>query len=203
MSARIQAKHKISRKLGVNLFGKPNDSFNVKQYKPGQHGKARKGKISSYSMHLKEKQKLRAFYDMKECQFRNYFEKAYKTKDCIKTFLGMLERRLDIVVYRSKMAASIYAAKQMIKHKHIKVNGKIVNVSSYLLKADDEISIIDSMKQNVMVQYASTLQHQEVPAYYEVLSDRIKYLKTPSSEEVKYPFALNYNFIIEFYSRKI
>jgi len=203
---KIAAKHKKSRSVGVNIWGTPNSSFNTRSTKPGQHGKSKKrSKLSSYALHLKEKQKLRFFYGMKEKQFRSFFEKAYKTgKNIFDVFTKKLESRLDIFVYRAKLASTVFEAKQLISHKHILVNNKVVSIASYLLKEGDVVKVKDKMKTHVTVVNAQNLQHKETPGYYEVLDDKsIKLSKLPSFEDVVYPFPLNSSLIVEYYSRKI
>lgn len=206
MSANVQAKHKVSRRLGINLWGDPKSPFNIRPTKPGQHGKnTRKRKISSYGAHLIEKQKIQFFYDMKEKQFKRFFKNAYKTKNVVETFFGDLESRLDTIVFRAKWASTIFAAKQMIKHRHILVNGKVVNISSYLAKAGDVVSLVEKMRNHTLVLSSLERAHKEVPTYYDTGIDNkaLTYLKRPTFEEIGYPFALNPLFIVEFYSRRM
>lgn len=205
LSVRDVAKHKVSRRLGVNLWGDPKSPINTRPYRPGQHGKNRRRKISSYGVHLIEKQKLQFFYGMKEKQFRTTFKKSYIKKNVVDHFLGMLESRLDTVVYRSKLASTIFAAKQMISHKHILVNGKVVNISSYKVSPNDIISLRDIMQNHQLVQESLQRAHKEVPAYYEVSNEGkvITFVKRPVFADITYPFPLNPSLIVEFYSRKM
>lgn len=206
MSAKVQAKHKVSRRLGVNLWGDPKSPFNVRPTKPGQHGKTgRRRKISSYGVHLIEKQKIQFYYDMKEKQFKRFFKNAYKKKNVVETFFGDLESRLDTIVFRAKWAPTIFAAKQMVKHRHVLVNGKIVTISSYLVKPGDVISLVERMKNHTVVLSSLERANKEVPAYYESSADEksITYIKKPTVEEIPYPFQLNPSLIVEFYSRKM
>lgn len=207
MSARIQAKHKVSRRLGVNLWGSPKSSFNVRPTRPGQHGKSfKKRKISSYGLHLAEKQKVQFYYAMKEKQFRLFFKKAYYSKKNVSDeFIGMLESRLDIFVYRAKWAPTIFAAKQMIKHRHVLVNGQLVSINSYLLAPDDVITLKEEVKHYKVVKESMTRQDKEIPGYYESMDEgmTMKFLKVPAIEEVPYPYSLNMNLIVEYYSRKM
>ncbi|WP_342262124.1 30S ribosomal protein S4 [Alphaproteobacteria bacterium endosymbiont of Tiliacea citrago] len=206
MTAKVQAKHKVSRRLGVNLWGDPKSPFNTRPTKPGQHGKnARRKKISSYGTHLIEKQKIQFYYDMKEKQFKRFFKNAYKKKNVVETFFGELESRLDTVVFRAKWAPTIFAAKQMVKHRHVLVNGKLVNISSYLVKTGDVISLVDRMKNHQIVLSSLERANKEVPAYYETSTDdkAVTFLKVPTIAEIPYPFELNPSLLVEFYSRKM
>lgn len=206
MSAKVQAKHKVSRRLGVNLWGDPKSPFNTRPTRPGQAGKSvRRRKISSYGAHLIEKQKIQFYYDMKEKQFKRFFSNAYRKANVVESFFGDLESRLDAIVFRAKWAPTIFAAKQMVKHRHILVNGKVVNISSYLVKAGDVISLVDRMTNHPLVLSSLERANKDVPSYYEVGLDSksVTYLKRPTVAEIPYPFELNPLFIVEFYSRKM
>ena len=143
MTKRIKAKHKVDRRLKVNLWGKPKSPFNTRNYPPGQHGQGRKGKPTDYGIQLNAKQKLKAYYgNINERQFRNIYRKAInKRGDSTENLVGLLETRLDTVIYRSKFAPTVFAARQLINHGHFRVNSKKVNVSSYRVKEDDVIEI--------------------------------------------------------------
>jgi small subunit ribosomal protein S4 len=150
MTKRIQAKHKVDRRLGVNLWGRPKSPFNTRAFGPGQHGQTRaRGKPSDYKIQLQAKQKLKGYYgNLNERQFRNVFQEAERVRgNTGENLVGILESRLDAVVYRAKFALTVFQARQIINHGHIKVNGKKVNVGSYSLKENDEIEVRDSSKQ--------------------------------------------------------
>ena len=143
MTKRLNSKHKIDRRLGVNLWGKPKSPFNSRAYPPGQHGQNKPPKPSDYGIQLRAKQKLKSYYgNINERQFRNVFKKASMQKgDTSENLIGLLERRLDAVIYRSKLSTTIFAARQLINHGHVKVNGKKVNVPGYQLKEDDTVEL--------------------------------------------------------------
>ena len=150
MTKRLNSKHKVDRRLGVNLWGKPKSPFNTRAYPPGQHGQsASRRKPSDYGIQLKAKQKLKAYYgNINERQFRNVYKKAIMTKgDTAENLIGLLERRLDAVIYRSKLSNTIFSSRQLINHGHVRVNGKRVNIPSYTVKDGDEISLKDQSNQ--------------------------------------------------------
>ena len=148
MTKRIKSKHKVDRRLKVNLWGRPKSPFNTRAYPPGQHGQSRKGKPTDYGVQLIAKQKLKSYYgNINERQFRNIYRKAIKKRgDTTENLIALLERRLDTIVYRGKFAPTVFAARQLINHGHIKVNKKKVNVSSYLVKETDVIEVKDKSK---------------------------------------------------------
>lgn len=200
-------KYKVDRRLGVNLWGRPKSPFNTRSTKPGQHGRSTKKKrLSNYGLQLTEKQKLQFYYAMKEKQFRIFFVRAAKSrKDVAQVFIGMLESRLDAFVYRMKWTPTIFSAKQMIKHKHVLVNGKCVSVCSYLLQPKDIVSLKDAIKDHVLIKDSMALAEREVPAYYNVEHDGLsaEFIKAPSLDEVPYPVKVNPHLIVEYYSRKV
>jgi len=153
MTKRLASKHKVDRRLKVNLWGRPKSPFNSRNYPPGQHGKAKKGKLSDYGTQLEAKQKMKFYYgNINERQFRNVYRKAIQKKgNTTENLVGFLERRLDTVVYRAKFATTVFSARQLINHGHIKVNGKKVNIPSYLVKAEDTIEIKDKSKDIVTI----------------------------------------------------
>ena len=142
MTKRLNSKHKVDRRLKVNLWGRPKSPFNTRAYGPGQHGQTRSPKPSDYGIQLQAKQKLKSYYgNINERQFRNIYKKAIMKKgDTAENLIGFLERRLDAVVYRAKLSTTIFSARQLINHGHIKVNGKKVNIPSYLINTEDIIS---------------------------------------------------------------
>ena len=148
MTKRLASKHKVDRRLKVNLWGRPKSPFNSRNYPPGQHGKTRRGKTSDYGTQLEAKQKMKFYYgNMNERQFRNIYRKALSKKgNTSENLIGFLERRLDTVIYRAKFATTVFSARQLINHGHIKVNGKKVNIASYLVTEKDTIELKDKSK---------------------------------------------------------
>src|SRR5690606_9837821 len=135
MSKRIQAKYKIDRRMGENLWGRPKSPVNRRDYGPGQHGQSRRGKVSDYGIHLRAKQKLKGYYgNITEKAFSRVYEAAERLKgDTSENLIGLLERRLDAVVYRMKFVPTVFASRQFVNHGHVLVNGKRVNIASYLV----------------------------------------------------------------------
>ena len=170
MTKRLASKHKVDRRLKVNLWGRPKSPFNSRNYPPGQHGKAKKGKLSDYGTQLEAKQKMKFYYgNINERQFRNVYRKAIQKKgNTTENLVGFLESRLDTVVYRAKFATTVFSARQLINHGHIKVNGKKVNIPSYLVKAEDTIEIKDKSKDIVAIVGALVSKEREVPDYIQM-----------------------------------
>ena len=206
MTKRLNSKHKVDRRLGVNLWGKPKSPFNTRAYPPGQHGQsASRRKPSDYGIQLKAKQKLKAYYgNINERQFRNVYKKAIMKKgDTAENLIGLLERRLDAIVYRAKLATTIFSARQLINHGHVKINNKKVNISSYLVKEEDTIEIKDKSKKLAFIDIAMANKEREVPEYLQVdeKNKKIKFVRVPKFEEVPYPVVMEPNLVIEYYSR--
>ena len=205
MTKRLTSKHKVDRRLKVNLWGRPKSPFNSRNYPPGQHGKAKKGKLSDYGTQLEAKQKMKFYYgNMNERQFRNVYRKAIQKKgNTSENLVGFLERRLDTVAYRAKFATTVFSARQLINHGHIKINGKKVNIPSYLVKAEDTIEIKDKSKDLVMIAGALVSKEREVPDYIQVDEKNKKATLTriPKFSEVPYPVIMEPNLVIEYYSR--
>ena len=206
MTKRLKSKHKVDRRLGVNLWGKPKSPFNTRAYPPGQHGQsAGKKKQSDYGIQLQAKQKLKSYYgNINERQFRNIYKKASMLKgDTSESLIGLLEKRLDAVVYRAKLSSTIFSARQLINHGHVRVNGKKVNIASYVLKEEDSIEIRDKSKQLAFIDIALANKDRETPEY--ILMDeknkKAKFVRTPKFEEVPYPVIMEPNLVIEYYSR--
>ncbi|MDR0968553.1 MAG: 30S ribosomal protein S4 [Holosporaceae bacterium] len=204
MSKRIAAKHKIDRRLGVNLWGRAKSPVNDKNYGPGQHGSNRK-KPTDYGVQLLAKQKLKGYYgNLNERQFRRVYQKASQMKgDTSQNIIGLLERRLDAVVYRMKFAVTVFAARQLISHGHVTVNGKATNVASYLVKEGDVIEIRSKSKNNLAVLEAVQSNERDLPFYVDVDSTALKgtFVSVPKLEDVPYPVVMEPNIVIEFYSR--
>lgn len=207
MSRVTVPKFKIDRRLGVNLWGNPKSPFNNRPTKPGMHGKnMRRKRMSNYGLQLAEKQKLQFYYGMKEKQFRIFFAKAMRKKDNVaQVFIAMLESRLDAFVYRMKWAPTIFAAKQMVKHKHIVVNGKVNSISSYLLQPNDVVELRETIKDHAKIKESMDRAERQHPTYYEISNEgkSAKLIKLPMFDEVPYPIKINTQLVVEYYSRKI
>ena len=207
MTKRLNSKHKVDRRLKVNLWGRPKSPFNKRAYGPGQHGQSRQGKPSDYGIQLQAKQKLKAYYgNINERQFRNIYKKAVMQKgDTSENLIGLLERRLDAVIYRAKLSTTIFSARQMINHGHVKVDGKKVNISSYQLKEEETVEVRDKSKQLAFIDIALASKEREVPEYIQLdeKNKKAKLVRTPKFEEVPYPIVMEPNLVIEYYSRII
>ena len=205
MTKRLTSKHKVDRRLKVNLWGRPKSPFNSRNYSPGQHGNKRSARLSDYGIQLQAKQKLKSYYgNMNERQFRNCYRKAIKKKgDTVENLIGLLEKRLDIIVYRAKFALTVFSSRQLINHGHIKVNGKKVNIPSYLLKEEDTIELKEKSKQLVSVDVSLASKERDIPEYLELdeKQKKIKFVRTPKFAEVPYPVLMEPNLVIEYYSR--
>ena len=205
MSKRINAKHKVDRRLGVNLWGRPKSPFNKRAYGPGQHGQRASAKPSDYKIQLQAKQKLKNYYgNLNERQFRNVYKEAARRKgNTGENLVGILESRLDAVIYRAKFANTVFQARQLINHGHVKVNGKRVNISSFYLKENDEVEIKDSSKQLNTILSASSSKERDVPDY--LVSDQkkltAKLSRIPKFDEIPYPAIMEPNLVVEYYSR--
>ena len=205
MTKRHESKHKVDRRLRVNLWGRPKSPFNSRNYPPGQQGKAKKGKPSDYGTQLEAKQKMKFYYgNMNERQFRNIYRKAIQKKgNTSENLVSFLESRLDTVIYRAKFASTVFAARQLINHGHIKVNGKKVNIPSYKVKAEDSIEIKDKSKDIANIIGALSSKEREVPEYIQLdeKNKKAKLVRIPKFSEVPYPTIMEPNLVIEYYSR--
>ena len=205
MTRILKAKYKIDRRLKCNLWGRPKSPFNKREYAPGIHGQNKRRKPSDYGIQLQAKQKLKAYYgNINERQFRNIYKKASMLKgDTSENLIGLLERRLDAVIYRAKFATTIFSARQLINHGHVKVNGKKVNISSYLVKEEDSIEIRDKSKQLAIIDIALASKEREAPEYIQLdqKNKKFKFVRIPKFEEVPYPVVMEPNLVIEYYSR--
>ena len=205
MTKRSEAKYKIDRRMGQNIWGRPKSPVNRREYGPGQHGQRRKGKLSDYGTQLKAKQKLKGYYgNISERQFRSYYHEAIRMKgDSSANLIGLLERRLDAVVYRAKFVATVFAARQFVNHGHVKVNGKRVNIASYLVKAGDFVEVKEASRQLAVVMEATQLAERDVPDYIEADHSKMtaKVTRIPGPTEVPYPTQMEPNLVVEFYSR--
>ncbi len=205
MTKRTTAKYKIDRRMGENIWGRPKSPFNRRNYGPGQHGQRRKGKLSDFGIQLRSKQKLKGYYgDLTEKQFRRTFGEAERMKgDTGENLIGLLERRLDAVVYRSKFVVTIFAARQFINHGHVLVNGKRTNIPSYRVKEGDEIEVREKSKQMIMVEDAIDNQERDIPEYLEVDIDNLKakFVRVPQLKDVPYPTMMEPNLVVEYYAK--
>lgn len=203
---RLSAKHKIDRRLECNLWGRAKSPFNTRQTIPGMHGaNARRGKKSDYGLQLFAKQKLKGYYgNIGEKQFRSYYKEAARLKgDTGQNLIGLLERRLDAVIYRAGFVPTVFGARQFINHKHITVNGKVVNIPSYMVKEGDVIEVREKGKSIPMVISAIQNPEREVPEYVDADHKALKatFLRTPALGDVPYPVQMEPHLVVEFYSR--
>ena len=205
MTKRLASKHKVDRRLKVNLWGRPKSPFNTRNYKPGQHGKSSRGKTSDFGTQLQAKQRLKFYYgNMNERQFRNVFRKALQKRgNTTENFIGLLERRLDTVIYRAKFATTVFSARQLINHGHVRVNKKKVNIPSFLVTEKDSIEIKDKSKELNVISVALVSKERDIPDYIQLdeKSRTAKLIRTPKFSEVPYPTIMEPNLVIEYYSR--
>jgi len=205
MTKRSEAKYKIDRRMGQNIWGRPKSPVNKREYGPGQHGQRRKGKLSDFGTQLRAKQKLKGYYaNISERQFYAVYVEASRLKgDTGENLIGLLERRLDTVVYRAKFVATMFAARQFINHGHVRVNGKRVNISSYLVKVGDVIEVKEASKQLAIVLEASQLPERDVPDYVETDHHKMtaKFIRVPALSDVPFAVQMEPHLIVEFYSR--
>lgn len=204
MSKRIEAKHKIDRRLGVNLWGRAKSPLNNREYGPGQHGQRRK-KPTDFGIQLMAKQRLKGYYgSIGERQFRKLYAEAVRRKgDTSENLIGLLERRLETVVYRAKFVPTVFAARQFVNHGHIKVNGKRVNIGSYQLKEGDVVEVREKARDLVMVLGAVQSGERDVPEYIEADHKKMsaKFVRVPALGDVPYPVSMEPHLVTEFYSR--
>ncbi|EAU42544.1 30S ribosomal protein S4 [Fulvimarina pelagi HTCC2506] len=205
MTKRTSAKYKIDRRMGENIWGRPKSPVNRRQYGPGQHGQRRKGKLSDFGVQLRAKQKLKGYYgDVREKQFRKVYEEAARRKgDTSENLIGLLESRLDAIVYRAKFVPTVFAARQFVNHGHVNVNGVRTNVQSYRCKPGDVIEVREKSKQLTSVLESVGLAERDVPDYIEVDHNKMvaTYQRVPALHDVPYPVQMEPNLVVEFYSR--
>lgn len=205
MTKRTAAKYKIDRRMGENIWGRAKSPLNKREYGPGQHGQRRKGKLSDFGTQLRAKQKLKGYYgDLTEKQFRRIYAEAERVKgDTGENLVGLLERRLDAVVYRAKFVPTIFAARQFVNHGHVEVNGQRVNIASYRVKEGDVVSIRERSRQLAIVLEAVALTERDVPDYLEVDHNKMtaSFVRTPALGDVPYPVVMEPNLVVEFYAK--
>jgi small subunit ribosomal protein S4 len=204
VTKRTSAKYKLDRRMGENVFGRPKSPVNRREYGPGQHGQRRKGKVSDFGIQLRAKQKLRGYYgDVTEKQFKRAYTEAAKMKgDTGQNLIGLLERRLDAVVYRAKFAPTIWAARQIVNHGHIRVNGKKLNIASAKVNVGDVVELGPKAQEMALVIEAQGLAERDIPDY--IVQDgtaKIVFNRVPTLDEVPYPVRMEPNLVVEFYSR--
>ncbi len=204
MSKRINSKYKINRRLGVNLWGRPKSPVNVRDYRPGQHGQRRR-KTSDFGTQLAAKQKLKGYYgNIGEKQFRRYYAEAVRRKgDTSENLIGLLEQRLDAVVYRMRFVPTVFASRQFVNHGHIQVNGKRVNIPSYKVQEGDVIEVKEKSRELPLVLMAVESSERDLPDYMDVDYKKMKgsFIRVPKLADVPYPVQMEPNLVIEFYSR--
>ncbi len=205
MSKRHQAKYKIDRRMGQNIWGRPKSPINKREYGPGQHGQRRKGKLSDYGVQLRAKQKLKGYYaNLSERQFRGIYDEARRLKgDTGANMIGLLERRLDTVIYRAKFVPTVFASRQFVSHGHVTVNGKRVTVSSYRVKVGDVVEVKEKSRQLALVLEANQLAERDVPDYIEADHSKMsaKLSRVPAPSDVPYPVQMEPHLVVEYYSR--
>jgi small subunit ribosomal protein S4 len=201
MTKRTRAKYKLDRRMGENIWGRPNSPVNKRSYGPGQR---RKGKLSDFGLQLRAKQKLKGYYgDVTEKQFKRTYMEASRIKgDTGQNLIGLLEQRLDMVVYRAKFAPTIFAARQIVSHGHIYLNGVKTNVASARVKVGDVVSLGKKAQEMALVIEAQSLPERDIPDYVSPDgNDKVTFTRVPKLDEVPYPVTMEPNLVVEFYSR--
>jgi small subunit ribosomal protein S4 len=205
MTKRISAKHKIDRRLGENIWGRPKSPVNRSEKRPGQHGDRRTGKLTDYGMQLRAKQKLKGYYaNIGEKHFKRIYTEARRFKGSTSEhMIGLLERRLDAVVYRSKFVPTMFSARQLVSHGHVTVNGKKVDIASYRLKVGDVVEVREKARQLPLVLEAIKSGERDLPDYLEVDHNKMsaKLVRVPALSDVPFPVRMEPNLVVEFYSR--
>ena len=205
MTKRTAAKHKIDRRMGENIWGRPKSPVNRREYGPGQHGQRRKAKLSDFGVQLRAKQKLKGYYgDLTEKQFRRIFAEAERLRgDTGEKLVGLLESRLDAFVYRAKFVQTVFAARQFVNHGHVMVNGKKVNIPSYKLREGDLVEVRDKSKKLSTILEAISLAERDVREYIKVDHSNMtaEFVRVPELSEIPYPVVMEPNLVVEFYSK--
>ena len=205
MTKRVSAKFKLDRRMGENLWGRPKSPVNKRDYGPGEHGQRRRGKLSDYGLQLRAKQKLKGYYgNITEKQFKSIYREAERMKgDTSENLIGLLERRLDAIVYRAKFVPTVFSARQFVGHGHVLVNGRRVNIPSYRCKPGDVVQVRERSRDIQPVLEGSQSQEREVPEYLTVDHAKLtaELVRVPNLSEVPYAVVMEPNLVIEFYSR--
>ncbi len=204
MTKIISSKYKISRRLGVSIWGSAKDPVHKKNYPPGQHGLTGQRRKTGYGSQLLAKQKLKGYYNIGEKQFKNLFLKARQEKgDTTQNLVGLLERRLDAIVYRMNLAPTVFAARQLITHGHVLVNGRKLNIPSALLKPQDVVELKTSSKEMIICIDSVSKMVRPVPAYISFDSKAMKgsFTAVPALSDIPYPSVMEPHLVVEFYSK--
>ena len=205
MTKRTAAKHKIDRRMGENIWGRPKSPVNRREYGPGQHGKRRKGKMSDFGLQLRAKQKLKGYYgDLTEKQFKRIYFDALRTRgDTGEALIGLLERRLDAVIYRAKFVPTPFAARQLVNHGHVEVNGRRVNIPSYRVSEGDVISLRSKAKDMALVLEAVQSPERDVPEYVDADHSKMTatFVRVPTLQDVPYAVQMEPNLVVEYYAK--
>ena len=205
MTKRTAAKYKLDRRMGENIWGRAKSPVNKREYGPGQHGQRRKNKLSDFGTQLRAKQKLKGHYgDLTEKQFKRVYAEAARVKgDTGENLIGLLERRLDAVVYRAKFVPTVFAARQFVNHGHVTVNGKRVNIASYRVKEGDVVAIRDKSKQLALVLEAVASGERDVPDYLEVDHSKMTatFVRTPALGDVPFAVKMEPHLVVEYYAK--
>jgi small subunit ribosomal protein S4 len=205
MSKRHSAKHKLDRRMGENIWGRPKSPVNRREYGPGQHGQRRKGRPSDFGVQLRAKQKLKGYYgNISEKQFLGIYKESVRRRgDTGAILIGLLESRLDAIVYRAKFVPTVFAARQFINHGHVQVNGKKATIPSMRLEAGDVVSVKEKSKQLPLVLESTQLAERDVPDYIEADHSKMtaKLTRVPTLSEVPFPVQMEPHLVVEYYSR--
>jgi len=205
MSKRITSKYKLDRRMGENIWGRPKSPVNTREYGPGQHGQRRRQKISDFGTQLRAKQKLKGYYgNITEKQFRRTYHDASRRKgDTGENLIGLLESRLDAIVYRAKFVPTVFASRQFVNHGHIKVNGTRTNIPSYRCKPGDLIEVSNKGKSMALLLEAIQSPERDVPEYLDVDHTKMTagYVRVPALNDVPYPVHMEPNLVVEYYSK--
>ncbi len=204
MSKRHSAKYKLDRRMGENIWGRPKSPVNSRSYGPGQHGQRRKSKVSDFGLQLRAKQKLKGYYgNLTEKQFSRIYEEADRRKgNTSENLIGLLESRLDAIVYRAKFVPTVFAARQFVNHGHVTVNSQKVNIASYRCKIGDVVEVRERSRNMALVLEAIQSSEREFTDYVEVDAKGLsaKFIRVPELSEVPYPVKMEPNLVIEYYS---
>ncbi|MGE0407793.1 MAG: 30S ribosomal protein S4 [Amphiplicatus sp.] len=204
MTKRISAKHKLDRRVGENVWGRPKSPVNKRDYGPGMHGQRRKGKLSDFGLQLRAKQKLKGYYgNINERHFEKIYNEALRRRgNTAEHLIGLLESRLDAIVYRAKFVPTVFAARQFVNHGHVKVNGRRVNIPSFRCKPGDIVEIKEKSRNMALVLEALQLPERDIPDYIEVDPKKMTatYLRVPELAEVPYASTMEPNLVVEYYS---
>ncbi len=204
MTKRIEAKYKSNRRFGQNIWGRPKSPVNKRSYGPGQHGQRRKGKTSDFGLQLVAKQKLRMYYgNITERQFRRTYAEASRRKgNTAENLIALLESRLDALIYRAKFTPTVFSARQFVNHGHVKVNGRKVNIPSFLVRPGDLVEVREKARNMALVLEALQSGERDVPDYIEIDPKAMtaRYLRTPNLADVPYPVQMEPNLVVEYYA---